>query len=134
MSSPQRASRLASFHDIQTVLYSLNYHPIALVQEYDESTHKDFERLLNVSGEFERNSGNPMPEFHLYSRVIGHYYAPKRDHMLYAADFVAYYFKIKGEANPGDFKKRLLVASPDLSEIVIQNVIFRSSIVGAHTK
>lgn len=59
---------------------------------------------------------------------MGYYFGPKQDHMLYAADFVAYLLKIQDEAKPSVFKQRLIDNSPDIAELIGRNeIVDRSS-------
>ncbi len=122
----QQQARIASYSTLQHELSQLDFKPLVFVQEYDKSTHERFSEALNRVENIEQLEQlaflNGRCANHL-SDVLGYHYAPKRDHLLYAVDFVAYLLKIRDEGKPSEFKRKLIASSADFGSLILRDQI-----------
>lgn len=119
--------RLAAYSHLRHELAFSGMSPIALIQELDHRNFNSFDSLLNFTSNIEKmlqfKSITGKSDFAALENVIGYFYTSKRDHLTYAADFSAYLLKIQSERDTSEFKKKLLMAAPDISSIIVQNRI-----------
>ena len=63
-------------------------------------------------------------DFHNHlDNVVGYYFAPKDDHLMYAVDFVAYYLRLRSKNCITAFQRDMLSSSPDLSPLILRDQI-----------
>ena len=122
----QRGARLASYMHMRHVVAQMNHAPKCFVQEFDQQNHGLFDPMLNTVDLVEQQTQMKLGGFNALKYLddtVGYYYAPKRDHMLYATDFASYYLLQKDKTNTTDFQKRLLDVFRKVEHKILANEV-----------
>jgi len=126
MARGSQSARLAAYTHLKHEISQLNLSSLCFLQEMDAQNHTRYLPFLSFRESQEQTIQLELLGYdfcnHL-NNVVGYYFAPKDDHLIYAVDFVAYYLRLRSKGCVTSFQRDMLSSSPDLSPLIMRDQI-----------